>query len=77
MPLIVKAGVSIDPFKMGKGQTITPWRKVLPEKLVILQLVEMFPTFCGTTFTRTCYWSIFCARALKNRKSRGIESIML
>jgi hypothetical protein len=45
MPLIVKAGVNIDPFIMGKGQTITPWRRVLPEKLVILQLVEMFPHF--------------------------------
>jgi len=63
MPMIVKAGVNIDPFIMGKGQIVTPWRRVLPEKLVIPQLVEMFPTFYGITFTRTCCWSIFYARA--------------
>jgi hypothetical protein len=51
MPLIVKAGVDIDPFIMGKGQIVTLWRRVLSEKLVIPELVETFPTFYGTTFT--------------------------
>jgi len=37
----------------------TPWSRVLPEKLTVLQLVKKFPTFYGTrrfitTFTSPC-----------------------
>jgi len=42
----------------------TPWRRVLLEKLVVLQLVKKFPEFYGsrkfiTVFTRFYHLSLF------------------
>ena len=44
-------------------KTNKPWSKVLPEKLIVPQLVKKFPTFYGnqwfaTTFTSTCHLSL-------------------
>jgi hypothetical protein len=40
---------------------LTPWSKVLLQKLIVAQLAEKFPAFHGTSvfitvFTRTPYW---------------------
>jgi len=61
--------MSIIPF-LSMHYTIiplrTPWRRVLPEKLVVLQLVKKFPEFYGsrkfiTVFTRFYHLSLFWA----------------
>jgi hypothetical protein len=41
---------------------LTPWSRVLLEKLTVTQLVKKFPAFYGTPkfiamFTRACHWS--------------------
>jgi hypothetical protein len=47
-----------------KRREITPWRKVLLEKLTVTQLVKKFPAFNGTlrfntVFIRVRHWSLF------------------
>jgi hypothetical protein len=48
----------------------TPWSRVL-EKLIIPELLNIFPTFCGiwrfiTVFTRACNFSLFLARPVQS-----------
>jgi hypothetical protein len=46
---------------------LTPWSRVLLEKLILTQLVKKFPSNYGTwrfitVFTTACHWSLFWAR---------------
>jgi hypothetical protein len=43
---------------------LTPWRGVLVEKLIVAQLVENFPSICGTERSITC--SHMTERYVKN-----------
>jgi hypothetical protein len=38
---------------------LTPWSRILPQKLIVAQLVKEFPVFYGTRcFTGICYWTL-------------------
>ena len=50
---------------------LTPWRIIIPEKLIGFQLVKKFPAFYGTpkfitAFTRACYLSLSWARSTQS-----------
>jgi len=54
-----------------KPMSLTPWSRVLPEKLTIPQLVKKLPTFYETqkfitAFTRSCYLSLSWARSIQS-----------
>jgi hypothetical protein len=63
---------------------LTPYSKVLLEKLMVLQLIERFPTFCGTPhfptlLTTACHLSLYWARWIQSTPSWPIpwESIFI
>jgi hypothetical protein len=50
---------------------LTPWSRVLPDKLTGLQVVKKFPAFYGTrgfstAFTRACHLSLSWARSIQS-----------
>jgi len=55
---------------------LTPWSKVLLEKLTVTQLVKKFSAFCGTwrffsIFTRSCHWFLFQATWIQSTFSHS------
>jgi hypothetical protein len=45
---------------------LTPWSKVLPEKLIGSQLVQQFPASFTTAFTSACHLSLFLASSIQS-----------
>jgi hypothetical protein len=57
---------------------LTPWSRVLFEKLVVTHLVKKFPIFCGiwgfiTLFTRDCQWILFWSKWIQFTPSHPIS----
>jgi hypothetical protein len=57
---------------------LTPWSRVLLDKLTVTQLVTKFPAFYGarwfiTVFTRACHWSLSCSRWIRPKTSHHIS----
>jgi hypothetical protein len=51
------------PTSFVTSNWITPWSKVLFEKLIVTNVIKKFLTFCGaprffSLFTRVCHWSL-------------------
>jgi len=58
--------------------SLTPWSRVLPEKLTVTQLVKKFLVFYGTrrfitVFTRARHWSLSSARWTQSTASYSIS----
>jgi hypothetical protein len=56
-----------DPYSWHSS--LTPWNRVVLEKLIVTQLVKEFNAFYETrrfitVFTRACHWSLFWARCI-------------
>jgi hypothetical protein len=57
--------------------TMTPWSRVLLEKLIVTQLVKTSPALCGTrrfntVFTRVRHWSLSWARRIQSTPPQPI-----
>jgi len=44
---------------------LTPWSRVLLEKLTVCQLIKKFPAFYGTAFTKACHLSLSWASSIQ------------
>jgi len=47
------------PLLFKKFIQVTPWTRVLLEKLTVTRLVKKFPPFMETMFTIAHYWSLY------------------
>jgi hypothetical protein len=60
----------------GDPDSLTPWSRVLLEKLVVTELVKKLPAFYETQrfimFTRACHWSLSWARCIQSTPSHSI-----
>jgi hypothetical protein len=57
---------------------LTPWNRVLPEKLTVTHLVKTFPSSCGTRrfitmFTSARHWSLSWALWIQSAPSQPIS----
>jgi len=64
-------------FKSHRKHGLTPWSRILYEKLTVAQLVKKFPAFYGsrrfiTMFKRASHWTLFWARWTQSTNSRFI-----
>jgi len=56
--------MAVTPLNITLHEKLIPWSRVILENLIVIQLVEEFPSFHGiqtyiTVFIRVRHWSLF------------------